>query len=103
MTAPETHELHELERIVLSHQRGGGEHARVVVVHDVDPRTGELDLRRTRHRVSRQHGDAARSEQLRQTVIHQLIILIRARSQDHRVAAGLLGLRDDFRSSLQQL
>ena len=103
VAAAEAAHLHELELGRRCDDDRARQHARMVVVHDVDAAVGKIDVADPRHRIGRQHGDAALREELGQPVVDQRVVVVRARSDHHRVAAVLVHVLEHLPAAQLQL
>ena len=86
VAAAKADDLDVLQAVVLGGQHGGSQHPGVVVVDDVQPAAGEVHLVHVGQGVVGQHRDAQADEQFGQRVVDQLVVLIGAAGQHHRVA-----------------
>ena len=101
MAAAEAHDLHILQMLVLGCQNRCGKHSGMVVIDHIQTAHGKIHLGRFLQRIRRQHRNTETGEHLRQIMIDQSVILVRAGRQYNGVRAFALHFLADRLSGLE--
>ena len=101
MAAAEAHDLHILQMLIPGCQNRCGKHPGMIVIDHIQTAHGEIHLGRFLQRIRRQHRNTEAGEHLRQIMIDQSVILVRAGRQHNGVRAFALHFLADRLSGLE--
>ena len=103
MSASEADDLGIFEVWIFGRYNGRRNHARMVVVDDVEPALRQVDVSNARYGIGDEDWYALLDEHIGKVMVHQFVIVIWPRCEDDRIRAVAAHLLDDFPASGYQL